>query len=368
VFSVTPEEPETGEQASFDATNSIGDPTGWAWDFGDGETGFGETVTHTYDDPGVYSVALTISKVVPGSGCGSFGQELCTHTTTADVTVGEGGGSGGCVANDTTLCLLDGRFEVTARWHNQRNGEQGTARVYQGFSGDRTGMFWFFRPDNVELIAKSLDATDPDLFPDPAFWFFYGGLSDVEYWITVRDTARPEELPKEYHNEPGVICGFADTDAFEPDVTAPVIAGLTRPGGAAIPGDDGGFDVESIAAAGTSGTCTPTGDNLCLLDGRFSIEVEWHDQHNGNDGVGHPILGTDRTGYFWFFNSDNIELVTKMIDGGVVNGHFWVLWGALSDVEYTIRVTDTATSAVREYHNPPGSFCGGAAANAFPSP
>ncbi len=364
-FSVDPEDPEAGEQVTFDAGTSAGTPTGWAWTFGDGGSASGEEVTHTYAEPGVYAVTLTISKVVPGSGCGSFGQEICTHASTVNVTVG--GDGGGCVPNDVTLCLLGGRFEVTGRWHNQRNGEQGTARVYTPFSGDRTGMFWFFRPDNVELITKALDATS---FPNPAFWFFYGGLSDVEYWITVTDTEDPEAEPVEYHNAPGVICGVPDTGAFpqDPPNQEPVVAGgALRALGAALGGADE-FDVSPIFG-GVSGTCTPTGDNLCLLDGRFSVEVEWHDQHNETDGVGHPIAGTDRTGYYWFFNSDNVELVTKMVDGAVVNGHFWVLWGALTDVEYTIRVTDTvAGGPPREYHNPPGSFCGGASANAFPSP
>ncbi|HXV92065.1 MAG TPA: PKD domain-containing protein, partial [Pseudonocardia sp.] len=225
-FTVSPEDPEAGQQATFDAGNSIGEPTGWAWNFGDGGNAIGETVTHTFAQPGVYSVALTISKVVPGSGCGSFGQEICTHTSTADVTVGGGGGGGDCVPDDQTLCLLDGRFEVTARWHNQRNGEQGPARVYTPFSGDRTGMFWFFRPDNVELITKSLDGTNPDIFPNPAYWFFYGGLSNVEYWITVTDTGVSPAKTVEYHNLPGVICGLADTSAFPTeDLPVPIQGG-----------------------------------------------------------------------------------------------------------------------------------------------
>lgn len=38
------------------STNS---PTGWTWDFGDGTTGSGKTVTHTYADPGTYTVTHT---------------------------------------------------------------------------------------------------------------------------------------------------------------------------------------------------------------------------------------------------------------------------------------------------------------------
>jgi PKD repeat protein len=366
-FTVDPENPDAGQQVTFNAGTSVGAPTGFAWDFGDGTIGSGEEVTHTFAQTGVYEVGLTVSKVVPGSGCGSFGQEICTDNATVDVTVGDGGGA--CVPSATTVCLLGGRFEVTAHWHNHRNGDTGLARVYTPFSGDRTGMFWFFSADNVELIVKSLDATNPEVFPNPAFWFFYGGLSDVEYWVNVVDTVTDEE--KEYHNEPDTICGVPDTGAFpmEPQTEEPepVVTGGTALGAAgAFGADDATFDPSVITGAGSSGTCTPNGSNLCLLDGRFSVEVDWHDHHNNNDGVGHPILGTDRTGYFWFFNSDNVELVAKFINGTSVNGHYWLLWGGLSDVQYTIRVTDTVTGTQKQWENPPGSFCGGAAANAFP--
>ena len=51
------------------------------------------------------------------------------------------------------------------------------------------------------------------------------------------------------------------------------------------------------------------------------------------------------------------------IDGN--GGKFWVFFGALSDVEYTVTVTDTATNAVRTYRNAPGTLCGQADTAAF---
>ncbi len=54
-----------------------------------------------------------------------------------------------------------------------------------------------------------------------------------------------------------------------------------------------------------------------------------------------------------------------MLDGRGVNGRFWVFYGALSDVEYTITVTDTETGESRSYYNPPGEICGGADVEAF---
>ena len=108
--------------------------------------------------------------------------------------------------------------------------------------------------------------------------------------------------------------------------------------------------------------CAADAETLCLRGNRFAVRVRWRDPRSNDEGTAGavPLPGSDRSGLFWFFNPDNIELVAKMVDGGVVNGHFWVLWGALSDVEYTIHVTDTVTQEQREYHNPPGSFCGGA--------
>ena len=95
------------------------------------------------------------------------------------------------------------------------------------------------------------------------------------------------------------------------------------------------------------------------------MEVDWHDQHNDRDGVGTAIPTSDLSSYFWFFNSTNLELVVKVLDGTTVNGYVWVFYGVLSDVEYTIRVTDTTSGAVRTYINPPGNICGRADTTAF---
>lgn len=55
---------QSGDSIDFDASSSS-DPQGnidsYSWDFGDGNTGSGETVTHTYGSEGKYKVTLTVS-------------------------------------------------------------------------------------------------------------------------------------------------------------------------------------------------------------------------------------------------------------------------------------------------------------------
>ncbi len=61
----------------------------------------------------------------------------------------------------------------------------------------------------------------------------------------------------------------------------------------------------------------------------------------------------------------NVELVIKVLDGTAINGHFWVFYGALSNVQYTITVTDTQTQAVKTYTNPSGTLASVADTSAF---
>ncbi|MCP4657595.1 MAG: hypothetical protein GY856_19490 [bacterium] len=104
-----------------------------------------------------------------------------------------------------------------------------------------------------------------------------------------------------------------------------------------------------------AGTCTEDVTNLCLNDGRFKVEVSWKD-FQGHTGDGRAVPLTPDTGYFWFFDGSNVELVIKVLDGRPVNGRWWVFYGALSNVEYTITVTDTMTGVSKTYFNPRGEL------------
>ncbi|MEM8932811.1 MAG: hypothetical protein AAGE94_16625, partial [Acidobacteriota bacterium] len=100
---------------------------------------------------------------------------------------------------------------------------------------------------------------------------------------------------------------------------------------------------------------------------RFSVSVRWLDGEL-QSGIAEPVDLTSDSGLFWFFGPDNLEILIKVLDGRAINGHFWVLWGAATDVGLDITVTDHATGEVWTGNNPVGTFASGGDVEAFADP
>ncbi|MCB1007544.1 MAG: hypothetical protein KDB94_01480, partial [Acidobacteria bacterium] len=241
----------------------------------------------------------------------------------------------GCSTTPRDLCLNQSRFQVSAFW-----------RDFFGTSGDGaavpltsdTGYFWFFDEANVETVLKVLDA----IGVNQRYWVFYGALSNVEYTLDVFDSVT--RIKRRYNNPPGRYASVGDVDAFDPFglVTAPPFNEIET---SAV--DGWPLLVDSfVAPEAGSGSCVPDERRLCLQEGRFAVETSWRD-FQGNTGVGTAVALSADTGYFWFFVDTNVEAILKVLDGRPVNDRFWVYYGALSNVEYTLTVTDTLTGAVK---------------------
>ena len=59
-FTAEPWQGEAPLTVTFDASASTGDIVSYLWDFGDGGTGSGVVVEHTYAEPGTYTARLTV--------------------------------------------------------------------------------------------------------------------------------------------------------------------------------------------------------------------------------------------------------------------------------------------------------------------
>jgi hypothetical protein len=121
----------------------------------------------------------------------------------------------------------------------------------------------------------------------------------------------------------------------------------------------------SPAHAAEAAPCVIDAATLCLNAGRFKVQVAWSVPSQGTSGIGTGMALTSDTGEFWFFSANNIELVVKVVDGRAFNNKYWVFYGALSNVQYTITVTDSATGAVKTYVNPNGNLASVADVVAF---
>jgi ELWxxDGT repeat protein len=239
-------------------------------------------------------------------------------------------GAEGCHPTETALCLNQGRFKVEVTWRDFQN-RTGTGKAVS-LTPD-SGYFWFFGPTNVEVVVKVLDGQAVNGHQ----WVFYGALSNVEYTLAVTDTQTG--LTRHYFNPMGKFASVGDTTGFGPLGAYSTV----KP------------SPPEQSVAPVSAVCQPTATRLCLQGGRFAVDVDWKD-FAGNTGQGQAVTLTGDTGYLWFFNASNVELVVKILDGRPVNGHFWVFYGALSSVEYTLKVTDLETGQVRTYRNPAGQL------------
>ena len=93
--------------------------------------------------------------------------------------------------------------------------------------------------------------------------------------------------------------------------------------------------------------------SLRLNGNRFLVKMSWATAP-GISGLGQTQALTGDTGYAWFFQESNVEVLLKVLDGCGLNGRFWVFAAGLTDVRTDITVADTQTGAIRIYHNPPG--------------
>ncbi len=87
-----------------------------------------------------------------------------------------------CVAGPNTLCLNRDRFRVEIEWLDFV-GDTGPGTVAP-CGVDDSGLFWFFSPNNWEMLIKVLDGCSLN----NNYWVFFAATTNVGYTLTVTDT------------------------------------------------------------------------------------------------------------------------------------------------------------------------------------
>ena len=112
-----------------------------------------------------------------------------------------------CSSGDASLCLLDSRYEVTVDW-SRTDGGRGPATTVPGGTNN-SGLFYFFGPDNWEILIKVLDGCAIN----GHHWVYAASATDLGLDITVTDTVTGSIW--RYEKEPGVPApAITESEAF----------------------------------------------------------------------------------------------------------------------------------------------------------
>ena len=259
-----------------------------------------------------------------------------------------------CRNGSDRLCLLGAKYQVslTAR---DRAGARIVGRAIE--EGDRFGYFSLpgltADPNFPEVFVKMKDATGaPPPYGGHA-WVFHSSLTDLDYTLTVLETDTGRIRTYDASDTRVLTCGRADTSAFERDCAAAVSASWLPPA--------------------PTGTSSDAGADLSLLSGRFRATIQARDPRTGRTAAGAAIPRGDAFGYFSLpdFTGDPTfpEIFVKMADATAQpGGYFWVFHTGLTDLDYTLTVTDQVTGTVRTYGGGATdgtSLCGSADRAAF---
>jgi hypothetical protein len=125
----------------------------------------------------------------------------------------------------------------------------------------------------------------------------------------------------------------------------------------------------------TPTVCTANATTVCLLNNRFRVNISYVNpfsnppNQTGNFLAARLLQGAQNpdTGLFGFSSAQAVEVVVRVQDTRPFAQRFDVYYGGMTDVGYTVTVTDTQTGTTRQYANTVGKIGGGVDRNSFPA-
>jgi PKD repeat protein len=192
------------------------------------------------------------------------------------------------------------------------------------------------------LAAGSEDATAKEDVASPAA--FSMATANPAAKSPVQFTARPARDATAWRWDFGDGTTSASQDpvhAYASPGQYPVTLTVTTPRGSAV--------INQIVDVTAS-------DTLKILSAHpFEVTVSATDPRTGNTGLGQVLLQTDIYGIFSIpditGNAGNPEIIVKMVDASGIGQSYWVFYGALTDLSYTLSVTEVATGITKTYHD-----------------
>ena len=114
-------------------------------------------------------------------------------------------------------------------------------------------------------------------------------------------------------------------------------------------------DTATDGETGLAPLCVPDDHTLCLNENRFAVTASYQASPLGASVQATAVRLTSDTGYFWFFDPNNVELVTKVLNGCSVDGAYWVFAAGLTNLGVNLAVRDMLSGVLKTYENPIGT-------------
>lgn len=175
---------------------------------------------------------------------------------------------------------------------------------------------------------------------------------------------------------------FADIGSVAADVTTFDVTGLatgtqyTFRVRARNTAGDSAYSNTAVATTNiTPGTCVPNATTVCLLSDRFRVSIAYVNPFSnppnqpGTFLTARLLSGVQNpdTALFGFSSPQAVEVVVRIQDTRPFAPRFDVYYGGMTDVGYTVTVSDMQTGVTRHYNNVAGTVGGGADRTSFPA-
>lgn len=135
-------------------------------------------------------------------------------------------------------------------------------------------------------------------------------------------------------------------------------------------------EASATTPATSGGVCTPNATTVCLLNNRFRVTINYVNPFSNppNQPGTFQAARLDTTAginpdvaLFGFSSAQAVEVVVRLQDTRPFANRFDLYYGGMTDVAYTVLVTDTVTGTTRQYVNPVGTVGGGLDRSSFPA-
>jgi hypothetical protein len=141
--------------------------------------------------------------------------------------------------------------------------------------------------------------------------------------------------------------GYVDLATF-------TTGGVPDPGGSQF--HRFGFGVTDASCGSSTGSCSRTATTACLLSSRFQVRVSFVNATSSGNGTvmnfGSTRAENDESVFLYFTDPNNFEMGLKILNACVLNNHFWVFIGGLTNQGWTVQILDTSNGSTKTYQNP----------------